>query len=474
MIGRDVVVLKFGGTSVKDAEAMRRVVAITLASSNVDTNPPAGLFPVVVTSACAGVTDALLGCAQNCGTGASGEALATVSTLRERHFAILDDLGGAADEVATTCTALGEMLDDLERLVRGVVLLGELTPRTIDSFASFGERLSSLLLGHAFRTAGVRAAVADSRRVVITDARHTEARPLMPEIDRRVGSELVPLLEDHDVIVAQGFIGSTLEGATTTIGRGGSDHSGAIYGAALGAREIQIWTDVSGILTADPRLVKAARVVPEVTFTEARELAWFGAKVLHPDTILPAMERNIPVVIRNSTRPDDPGTRILPDGTPIVPGLHSITMRRETLVLNLWPRYDSPESNGGHAAAGRLVEESISLFAQHNVPLLCAQLAASRAVAVVAEADFNDLLLADLESFCRVGLRRGITLLCLCGESLLSIPDALAAPLVALEGIGTAFIAAGSSDHVMLIGVEAEKAPEALLRIHRQLFEALP
>src|SRR5207253_8795466 len=135
-------------------------------------------------------------------------------------------------------------------------------------------------------------------------------------IDAGAGGVIGPMFHEHDVVITQGFVGSTLDGITTTIGRGGSDHTGALLGAALGAREIQIWTDVSGILTADPRVVPEARVVPAVTFTEARELAFFGAKVIHPDTIVPAVERGIPVVIKNSMRPDDPGTRILPDGTP--------------------------------------------------------------------------------------------------------------------------------------------------------------
>jgi aspartate kinase len=271
------------------------------------------------------------------------------------------------------------------------------------------------------------------------------------------------MLEINEVVIAQGFIGSTLDGVTTTIGRGGSDHTGALLGAALHARDIQIWTDVSGILTADPRIVPAAHVVPEVTFTEARELAYFGAKVIHPDTILPAVARAIPVIIKNSMRPDDPGTRILPDGSPVAGGIHSITMKRGMTVLTLSPRQPFGSES--------VVEEALGLFARYSIPLQCAVVAESRAIAVIPSASFNDILLAALEASCHVELSENLAILCMTGASLRTTPGILSLPLAALTGIPISFVAAGSSDHMVLLGVAEEHATEALMALHRSLFE---
>ncbi|MEO5931791.1 MAG: aspartate kinase [Candidatus Kapaibacterium sp.] len=463
-LGTSPLVLKFGGTSVRDAAAMRRVVAIVAGEIARDRTAPGPRAPmVVVTSACAGVTDMLLECARGCGGERPEEALALVAALRERHLGILDDLDSA--DAHGGRDDLRAMLDEIERLVRGVAMLGELTPRTTDLFASYGERLSSLLLTAAFRFAGLRAALADSRQFIITDDAFINAVPLMAEIDRRAHPAVDPLMATHDVVVAQGFIGSTIDGITTTIGRGGGDYSGALIGAALGAREIQIWTDVSGILTADPRLVPNARVVPEVTFTEARELAYFGAKVIHPDTILPAVARNIPVVIRNSMAPADPGTRIMPDGTPIPSGIHSITMKKGMTALKLSPR----DPRDGSAP----VERALSLFAEHGVPLYCGLLAESRGLAITQGSAFNDILLAAVESTCRVTVDEEMALLCMTGAALHDVPAALSEPLAALEGITVALVAAGTSEHIMLIGVPESRANEALSAVHRRLFEGV-
>lgn len=447
------VVLKFGGTSVKDAAAMHRVVSIV--------EHERGNRPVVVTSACAGVTDMLLTTARSCGAGDLENALDNVRQLRERHLGILHDLRLSPEH---SCQEkLTKLLDEIEQLARGVVLLGELTPRTLDAFASYGERLSSLLLGDAFRAAGWQTAVADSRQFIITDTNFVNAAPLMPEIEAQVTEHLIPLVQSHEVVVTQGFIGSTLDGVTTTIGRGGSDHTGALLGAALRAAEIQIWTDVSGILTADPRAVPQAHVVPEVTFTEARELAWFGAKVIHPDTIVPAVERAIPVVIKNSMRPDDAGTRILPDGSPIPSGIHSITIKRGMLSVMLGPRDPRATSLGFQKALGT--------FAVHNLPIQCAAIAEARAIITVEAAGFNDVILAGLEANYAVELMPGMAVLCMIGAGLRNQPGIISTPLSALGAVPISFVIAGSSDHIILLGVTEQHAAEALQQAHQALFE---
>lgn len=447
------VVLKFGGTSVRDAEAMRRVVAIT--------GRERGNRPVVVTSACSGVTDTLLECARRSGAGDRVGALELTHGLRERHNQILRDLVPTPEPA--TATELNALLDRIDELVEGVILLRELTLRTIDMFASFGERLSSLLLESAFESAGWRASRADARRFIITDSCSGSAHPLMEEIDRCTAAEILPLLENHEVVVTQGFIGSTVDGVTTTIGRGGSDHTGALVGAALGAREIQIWTDVSGILTADPRVVPSARVVPEVTFTEARELAYFGAKVIHPDTIVPAVTRSVPVVIRNSMRPDDSGTRILADGEPIVGGIHSVTMKRSMALAALSPR--TPASDGSDVAS------ALTLIDSHGLRPYSVLTVESRSLVVVEESSLDDLLLTSLHGCCRVTVVRGMALISLIGASLRETPGLLPAPLSALGSIPLHFLAAGSSDHIILLGIPDEQANDGLAAIHSSLFD---
>lgn len=455
--------MKFGGTSVRDADAMCRVV--TIVRSEVKRNAAAGrpLFPVVVASACAGVTDNLLDCAKAIGKGEPAKARAMQEALGERHHRILRDLSPEPpDELVRQ---LREILSELSRLVDGVALLQELTPRSIDLFASFGERLSTLLLAHAFEVGGMRAGLLDSRRMIVTNDRHTDARPIMEEIDRQVPEEVMRVSEGNQVVVAQGFIGSTRDGATTTIGRGGSDHTGALVGGALRSEEIQIWTDVSGILTADPRIVPEARVVGEVTFSEARELATFGAKVLHPDTIIPAVQRGIPVVIRNSTRPEDCGTRILPDNAPISPGVHSVSARPGLRILRLSPRRSADRS-------GPLIAPQV--LASHDVPLLLYQLLEGNGIAVIADEAFNDIVLADLEERCHVEVRTNIALLCLCGVGIDDRPEGLADAIGALKGRSMPITASGPSRYVHLLAIDDSGIADAVATVHRRLLAEEP
>ena len=453
MSNPEVLVLKFGGTSVQDAEAMRRVVEITRSEG--------GTSPVVVTSACAGITNDLVACGERCREMDSEGAEEIVEKIVERHHRVLNDL---CDESSKNHCGeeLEKMLDELRQIVHGTILLGETTPRTVDTLLSFGERLSSLLLRTAFCESGINAGLVDSRDFIVTDARHGSAVPIMSEIEHHTPRIIDPMRKEHDVIIAQGFIGRTKEGVTTTIGRGGSDHSAALIGGALGAREIQIWTDVDGVLTADPRLVSNARAVPEMTFTEARELAWFGAKVLHPDTILPAVAKNIPVVIRNSHKSSAPGTRIWPDTHPIPSGFHSLTIKRNLRLVELATR---------KPGEGReVIDTAIASFARYSAPIECAVIAESRASILVSESHWNDRLHVALESVCLVETETDMALLCLSGTGLRTTPALLSSPLAALTEIPIRLVAAGSSDHVVLLGMREEETEAALQSVHSTLF----
>src|SRR6266498_3101507 len=296
------IVMKFGGTSVGDAKAIERVVAIVR-----DRLPQR---PVVVVSAMARVTDQLLQMARSAGSGDRKSALTLARELRERHYNTAGELLGTA-LFTQFHSELGTEFEELEELVRGIVAVGELTPRTTDLVASFGEVLSSKLVTAALSAHDIPSALVDSRDCVVTDETFTRATPLFDETNAKLQEFVAPIVESGRVPVMAGFIGATRAGVTTTIGRGGSDFSAAIVGAGLNAEKIEIWTDVDGMMTTDPNLCPDARRIKVISFDEAAELAYFGAKVLHPATVVPAIEKNIPVLILNSRRPEVAGTRIV-------------------------------------------------------------------------------------------------------------------------------------------------------------------
>ena len=299
-----MVVQKFGGTSVADPAAIRRLIEIVRTARARD-----GRGPAVVVSAMSGVTDLLLGVAAAAGSARTDEALTRVEQLRERRMlrARHQLTGGGQMALAAH---VGESFDQLAAVVRALGVLREVSPRTLDVVAAMGELLSSRLVAAALVEAGVPAEWVDARRAVVTNDDHTRAAPLMRETTAALRASVLPALDAGRVPVLGGFVGATANGHTTTLGRGGGDYSGALVGAGIDAREIQIWTDVDGMLSADPRVIQNPRLVPRLSFSEAAELAYFGAKVLHPSTILPAVERDIPVRILNSKRPEGTGTLI--------------------------------------------------------------------------------------------------------------------------------------------------------------------
>src|SRR5512140_67222 len=297
-----MIIMKFGGTSVEDAGAMRNVAEIV--QQRLDRKP------IVVASACAGVTNALLNLARRALDGGNGHGLEQVEQLRVRHQQIARELI-VGEALVTIQSQIDAMMDELRDLVKSIAILGELTNRSLDTFASFGEKLSTLLLCSAMKQRGMNAVLVNAQEVMITNADFTHAMPLFDEIDQRAPRVIGELVHTGHVPVTQGFLGATASGVPTTIGRGGSDYSAAIFGAALNVEEIQIWTDVDGMMTSDPSKIKGAQLIKEMTFREAAELAYFGAKVLHPSTITPAVQKNIPVRILNSRRPFVEGTVIV-------------------------------------------------------------------------------------------------------------------------------------------------------------------
>ena len=296
-----MIVMKFGGSSVESAAAIERVASIVRARAE--------LHPVVVVSAMGKTTNRLLAIAAAAIGGSRPEYLMQLHDLRDYHSREARQVV-PLDQRAELDRALDEHFQELTELVKGLAVLGELTPRSVDAISSYGERLSSYIVALAFRHFGMETAHVDARRVIVTDDRHTQAAPLYAETYAKL-RETIPPLAAERVVVMGGFIAATAHGVTTTLGRGGSDFTASIVGAGIGAEEIQIWTDVDGMLTADPTILPGGHRVKTISFAEAAELAYFGAKVLHPATVVPAMERNIPVLILNSRRPQVAGTRIV-------------------------------------------------------------------------------------------------------------------------------------------------------------------
>jgi aspartate kinase len=297
-----VIVVKFGGTSVGDADAIERAAAIVRGRL--------GRQPAVVVSALGGATNTLLAIGEQSAKGHLIGALRGVETLRERHFQQCEKLLGTSAEASEVAAEMSASFDELASLAEALSVLGHATPRSFDAIASFGEQLSSHLVAAFFALRGIPAEHVDARDVFITDDNFMTAEPQVDAIAEGAREIVQPLIKEGKVPVMGGFIGRTAKGITTTLGRGGSDYSASLLGAALHAEAIEIWTDVDGMLTADPRVVKGSQLIEQIRFDEASELASFGAKVLHPNTIAPAVRLGIPVFIYNSRKPDGKGTRI--------------------------------------------------------------------------------------------------------------------------------------------------------------------
>jgi aspartate kinase len=327
-MNRPLQVMKFGGTSVGSAERIRKAAEIVAAATR-------EREVVVVVSAMAGVTNSLVDAAHRSAGGDKGAAEKLGHSLAAKHKETLAALVDDAAKRDALQPQLDAIIEEVANRCRGVAWLRELTPRTLDSISGVGERLSARLMAATLESLGVRSEAVEATEVIVTDDAHGGALPLDVETRGRAQSSLVPRLRAGVVPVVTGYIAATKDGAPTTLGRGGSDLSATILGAALDAVDVIIWTDVDGVLTADPRLVPDATLLHEVSYNEAAELAFFGAKVLHPSTLHPVRRRGIPVWIRNSFSPDTRGTKIGPDGQPTLEGVKAVTAMREVTLLTV-------------------------------------------------------------------------------------------------------------------------------------------
>lgn len=299
-----MIIMKFGGSSVGNAQRMKEVAALVGQAS------AAGKQPVVVLSAMSGVTNALIDGASKAVHRDLAGALEQLELVRDKHLKSIADLFAQSPEAQLLEQEVTARMEELGILYKGISYLGELTKRSLDAVSGLGELLSSQIMAALLKKQGFAACYLDAREFIITDEHYGKAAPLWEQLEPKTRQAVLPAIKDGLIPVTQGFIGSTISGASSTLGRGGSDFSASIIGVAIDAKEIQIWTDVDGMMTADPRVIPEAQVLPEVSFQEASELAYFGAKVLHPLTIKPAVEKNIPVRILNTMQPEKPGTLI--------------------------------------------------------------------------------------------------------------------------------------------------------------------
>ncbi|KKU79806.1 MAG: Aspartokinase [Candidatus Peregrinibacteria bacterium GW2011_GWA2_47_7] len=437
----NLIVAKFGGTSMGSAEAITGVANIL---KNLDCPR------VAVVSAVSGITDMLIGL---------GALTVKQSDWREefvrfqsRHEDIIKNLDVAVD--------LKSFYDELERLLNGIALLQELSPSVKDHLVSFGERMSSVILAEFLKTRGIIAERIDAKELVMTDNNYTEANVRFEETNACVERRLRPLLDKGIVPVLTGFIGKSAEGKYATLGRGGSDYSGAIIAAALGAQELHIWTDVDGIYSSDPRVIKGATVIEKLSFDEAAELAYFGAKVLHPKTIHPAIKEGIPVRVLNTFRPTAKGTLIVDEESR---ELKSVTWRKGVTVVNIC----STRMLGPYGFLAKIFD----LFAQHHVAIDV--LATSEvSVSLTIDSEPPQILLDQLSEFSTVTVEPHFAIVCLVGGGIKDMKDVLGRLFTAVSAYPVKMVSQGASKRNITFLVEESVVAEVGKKVFHEFFNS--
>ena len=448
------VVLKFGGSSAADAVGIRRVAEIARGAL--------GRSPVVVLSAMGKTTDALFAAAQSAERGETEAALLALKEIAATHQKACSELWGGKtpDNLHVLIHATATQID---MLLRGVSLLRELSARSRDAIVGFGELLSSQIVAAFLHAQGVPTSWLDVRRVMRTDARFGSAEPQSSEVAMLARTELAPLMGAGRVVVTQGYIGATKDGITTTLGRGGSDYSASILGAAIGAEEVQIWTDVEGILTADPRMVPEAAPILELSFREAAELAAFGAKVLHPATIQPAVDANIPVTVRHTMRPEGKFSTITAKGGGGSP-------RPATAIASRSPIHVITIESTRMLAQSGFLARIFEVFGRLGASVdVVATAEVSVSLTVEASAPI-EAIKKELSAFATVGVAADRALVALVGERLKHTPGLAARVFGALSSINVEMISMGSNEINLSLVVERKDETAAVRLLHQALF----
>jgi aspartate kinase len=449
-----MIVSKFGGTSVADATAISRLMDIVEGRR--------AQQPVVVVSAMAGVTNALLALARQAADGNFITAVASVQALRTRHLEQIDLLVADRAANADVSAEVSVIFDELAHLCEALSVLGFVTPRSLDTIAAVGERASSLLVAAAFQARGLPAQHVDARRVVITDDAFMAAEPHTDRTADAARALVAPIVAAGGIPVLGGFIAGTRDGVTTTLGRGGSDYSASLIGAALQAESIEIWTDVDGMLTADPRVVPTAVPIPHIRFDEASELASFGAKVLHPATIAPAVRRGIPVWIFNSRNPAGAGTRITADAPRRA--VTAIAAKRNTTIIRV--------ATGKMLFQHGFLHRVFGLFEARGISV---DVVATSEVSVSVTVDDDvplDVLMGDLRQIGDVSMERRRGIVSVVGAGLADRGDAMARALHALGTRRIHMLSLSASGINLTVLLDDHDVPDAMRSLHAEFFES--
>jgi bifunctional aspartokinase / homoserine dehydrogenase 1 len=460
-----LLLMKFGGTSVGDGTRMLSVADLAARESR------RGHQVVVVVSAMSGVTNALIAAAKAASSGAEDVIAGTRRNLFAQHLNAAHSVTARRDAQDQLVAHLDTQLASFESLTRSIQILGELTPRALDAIASFGERLVVPLVAQALREHGVNAEAIDARELIVTDDEFGNASPLMTETGRQARARILPLLKSGAVPVVGGYIGASRGGITTTLGRGGSDYSATILGAALDADEVWIWTDVNGVMTADPRIVPHARTLNTLSYAEAAELSYFGAKVLHPKTLVPIAGKDKPVRILNSFEPSHAGTRIERHAVLDGRAVKAISAAKRLCILSLEGR--------GMAGVPGVAAKMFSTVARANINvMMIAQSSSELDICIVIQEAEAERAIAALEGEFEVERLRGnidrvvaqhnVTIVAVVGAGLRVTPGVAARVfgVLAERDINVISIAQGSSEFNLSLVVRDDDADASLCAIH--------
>jgi aspartate kinase len=460
------LIMKFGGTSVGSAAAIRATADIVRTAQ---ANWPR---VVVVSSAMSGVTDALLKGAHTAADGDANTFRAIAQDLRAKHFAALNELVAQPQHSSVARATVEVYLSEFESLCHAVNVLGEASPRALDAISSLGERMSIQLIAAYLKSIGIAAEPIESSELVVTDAHFQSANPIGDLTRSKTQSRLNPLFEKSVTPIVTGFIGATQDGAITTLGRGGSDFSAAIMGVALDAAEVWIWTDVNGVMTTDPRIDPAAQTLPELTYREISELAYYGAKVLHPKTIRPVVERGIALWIKNTFNPQHPGTQIVRDNGHIFGGVKAVTVIRGQTMITV-------EGRGMLGVPGVAARTFGAVARTHTSVSLITQASSEQSICFTVPENLTASVCAALHDEFRreladrdiddIAVLENVVIVTVVGAGMRHTPGIAGRVFGALgtERLNIIAIAQGSSECSISLIVDKQDADAAVKTIHR-------
>ena len=445
-----MIVLKFGGTSVQDNEWIDK--AIDIAADQIDS------APLMISSAMGKTTDRLVEIADFAAGKNKEGIISNIENLKKSHL----DTANAfltGDNLKKASEKISDLFDQLYSLSRGLFLLQECTLKSRDTLLSFGEQLSTTLIYYRSLERGINAELLDSRDFIITDENFSAAVPIFSATDKKIKEYVKP--EKNKLIIAQGFISSSENGSVTTLGRGGSDYTATIIGSALDAEEVQIWTDVDGILTTDPRIVKNAKTMTSISYVEAAELAFFGAKVVHPSTIQPAVEKRIPVVVKNTRNPQAPGTRIIKDD--FSTGLTGIAGKKNITLINI----TSSRMLNAYGFLSRI----FSIFNKYQTPVDLISTSEVSVSMTIEDTKNLSAIAAELEIIGKTTVESGCGIICLVGKNIWKESSLISKIFDTLSPAVIKMISLGASDVNLSMVLNEKEVDSTIVKLHKVFFE---